>query len=204
MTKQAKPVEKPSEIFEKPSETIENPSRTAEESSRTAEESSRNVREPSRTAEESFQAATEVIEEQQTPEDIPNEFEPGAFDEPEPQPEPEDKNTDSGAGLTVTYMVNSLVRFVASIFLDEDEVNSVCLTDKQIRDFEDMERRCGVSIQIDSPWFYFTMLAIPYGNIMLPLIQMKLQTRKELKAAKEKAAKEAKKETPITEHKEAA
>lgn len=73
-----------------------------------------------------------------------------------------DKKEDDEVGLSLTFVINSIAALV-SLFLFAN-MEDLCLSTKEVDYYTDMERRCGVKFNINSPVFYFSMIVIAYGH----------------------------------------
>jgi hypothetical protein len=73
-------------------------------------------------------------------------------------------------------MIDSILGFVGIFFFDD--ASGIRLTPQELEFYESLEKRCGVEIFINSPYFYFGMLTVCYAGKITILIKAKRKFRK--------------------------
>lgn len=128
-----------------------------------------------------------------------SDFPSGAFEEPDDDNAEniEDKTSENPENVTkekekpdtplsVTYMIDSLFGFVGIYFFDGPQ--GLTLTPTELKFYENLEKRCGVEVFINSPYFFFGMLGICYSGKIVMLIRAKRKI-KEIENSKYEAVK---------------
>lgn len=137
--------------------------------------------------ETTINTAERKVEEQETTHDDKKRFSPGAFDEPKTGSENTETDTsETEEHLSVTFMIDSLFGFIAIIFFDDAE--DLQLTPKELAFYTALEKKCGVELFVNSPYFYFGLLAITYSGKVAILIKAKRTLKKLNEQSTEKNA----------------
>jgi hypothetical protein len=91
--------------------------------------------------------------------------------------------------LSVTFMIDSIFGFVGIFFFDN--ASMVSLTPQEMTFYESLEKRCGVELYVNSPFFYFGMLGVCYAGKITIMIKAKNKMKQIEEQQKEKPKKAA-------------